>query len=912
MPIMPLLVALCSLPCLAQHPADWPDALADSFDGGTLFPDRWRLTPDASTEAVFEARGEGKAVHFRSDRGDNGMCTAVSPAPPYRLSFEFLQPGNEAGGYRLVVMQPCRDGNAWWFEFDKGAYAVWTTAAGGWAPRWSGPELKTDAWYRVVVDDEPGRVRLVFTDESGAQVADSGWLPHDELSESGSVCFTAASGGGLRGAMFDNVRLQVPVGKLPSRVAVPVDPALHAALAATVAGQETRACQLATEDGLELTVGADAVPVRLVLEGKSVAPEGAGYGGFYAWDVAEDPRYCRFGSAGPAPERGLCQLSCAELGLGLDARFEAKADRVEVTGELRDLRGQDRGIVLMWVLPLEATGWQWGDTLDASRTVGEEGRYHNNLPYGSGGIRGRRLVSTFPWGSLGSAERGLMVARPLDWPRIMSWWYDYTPGRRFLAVRVELGLSPLTRKFPSSASFRFALARLPQPEWGMRAAAQRYYQLYPQCFTKRVAREGIWHLWVTPQVPQPEDFALMFHEQEPFSEDRVTSDDTHGEYSCTYSETNTLWQHASQYGADGQLDVAAFLAEAKRRAAQGPEVTTTYPFVQPKPWSDAETAQALLNSYLGSEGQPGFYPSPPDRAAVNCNGDPELPQPNRASLWFDYEGKPALEDPRVDGAYLDSVGWHAFDVEENSRREQWATADYPLVPSFRSNGPTQLAVFAHLELYQAISDAMHERGKIVIANSFPYSHLFVAQLLDMLGAGEAGNLETFHEAPKLSFCRALSYHKPVSHMNYAYFDPQVPLADKERALQRDLVYCVWPGSGNVYASARLDSLRPLYARYMPIFRKLAAAGWEPITYAHADAAHVVVERYGTPGDGPVYLAVHNPTGRATATTLTLTGPLADRPATAVRDEVAGAEIARADGKTLRLELRPWQTLVLGV
>jgi hypothetical protein len=348
----------------------------------------------------------------------------------------------------------------------------------------------------------------------------------------------------------------------------------------------------------------------------------------------------------------------------------------------------------------------------------------------------------------------------------------------------------------------------------------------------------------------------------------------------------------------------------KRRAAQPASVKTTYPFVQPKPLVDAELAQAMLNSYLGREGDPAHYPSPPDRIAVDCNGDPELPKPNRASLWFDHEGVPALTDPRVDGAYFDSVGWSAFDTAENVRKEQWATADYPLVASYRENGPVQLGVFAHLELYQAIADAMHQRGKLTLANSFPYSHLFVAQLLDVLGAGEAGDLTTFHEPTKLSFCRALAYHKPVSHMNYAYFSKDVALADKERAIQRNLEYGVWPGSGNGGSGGQLELVRPLYAHYMPLFTKLGQAGWEPITEARTDLDFLLVERFGTPGAGPVYLTVHNPTGHPASTTLTLGMRLAGA-AEAVRDEVTGKTYPRAGGK-LRLDLGPWQTMMLAL
>ena len=38
--------------------------------------------------------------------------------------------------------------------------------------------------------------------------------------------------------------------------------------------------------------------------------------------------------------------------------------------------------------------------------------------------------------------------------------------------------------------------------------------------------------------------------------------------------------------------------------------------------------------------------------------------------------------------------------------------------------------------------------------------------------------------------------------------------------------------------------RPLFKRYIPMIRKLSAAGWEPITYARTGSPKLYVERYG--------------------------------------------------------------------
>lgn len=911
-----LVLALAVANGAERAPEQWVTVLQDDFDGGAIDRTKWVLFPPEAPPPSFDPRDGGLAVHFRSERGDKGMATAVKPAPPYRLSFEFFQPAAEAGGYRLVVFHSWGWQNSWWFEFDRGAFAVWTTHEGGWAPRHIADGLQADTWYRVLVEDEPDRVRLTITAMDGQTVADSKWLPHDELLEPGSINFVAATGGGLRGAVFDNVRLDVAEGARVHRVATAVDKALHAALDAARPLPDRGRITVRTKDGLEIALDANAAPLETKLGRTVISPkDAAAYGGFYAWDISQDPRYVRFQGAERARADGTLKLKCEELGLRLQARLVSTGDRIDVRAELADERGQDRAIVLVWVMPLQAKGWWWGDSLNEHRQISEPGRYANSLVLGAGGRHGRHLVAAYPWVSLSTQESGLMLARPLDCPRLMTWMYDYTPRRSFLTVRVELGLSPETRKFPSRASFCFALSRLPQPEWGMRAAADRYYQMYPEFFVKRAEREGLWHLWVSTEIPNPEELGLVFHEQEPYYEDRVAFDDAHGGYSFTYAEPCALWQRASHFDEKGNFDAKAFLATAMERALQPPTVTTDYPFwSQPKPLPDAEIAQALLNSYIGRNGEPtSYWPAPPDRVTVNCNGDPELRRPNRASLWFDYEGVPALSDPRVDGAYLDSVGFSGFDAAENFRRDHWATADLPLVASFQAEAPCQLAGFAHYELYKAISDAMHSRGKLVLANTFPYAHLFVAHLLDVLGAGEAADLESFHRADKLSFCRALAYRKPVSHMNYAYLKKDVALEEKERAIQRNLIYCVWPGTGDGGDPTCFEPIRPLLRKYVPIFRALAEAGWEPIPLARAKPPQILVERYGSPTQGKIYLAIHNPSYKPTTATVTLGGLLAKAlgRSRTILDIVTGARLP-VEKEQVQVTLRPWQTMVLEI
>ena len=55
-----------------------------------------------------------------------------------------------------------------------------------------------------------------------------------------------------------------------------------------------------------------------------------------------------------------------------------------------------------------------------------------------------------------------------------------------------------------------------------------------------------------------------------------------------------------------------------------------------------------------------------------------------------------------------------------------------------------------------------------------------------------------------------------------------------------LRFAFFPGGGG--PNEKLD---PLYERYVPVLRRLAGAGWEPLTYATAADPDILVERFGS-------------------------------------------------------------------
>lgn len=84
------------------------------------------------------------------------------------------------------------------------------------------------------------------------------------------------------------------------------------------------------------------------------------------------------------------------------------------------------------------------------------------------------------------------------------------------------------------------------------------------------------------------------------------------------------------------------------------------------------------------------------------------------------------------------------------------------------------------------------------------------------------------------------------------------------ALHRGMLYAIYPG-----LQPDADKHRELYLQVVPVIERLSAAGWEPVTLAHAPAADLHLERYGRLSDNNLCLALRNVGAQALATRVVL-------------------------------------------
>lgn len=220
----------------------------------------------------------------------------------------------------------------------------------------------------------------------------------------------------------------------------------------------------------------------------------------------------------------------------------------------------------------------------------------------------------------------------------------YDADNNLFYAAFDFGLSPEAPNFADGATvevYGFSFTS----EWGFRGALQRYYDIFPKSFEKRVPREGLWMAFTDiSTVTGWEDFGFAYHE----GTNNVAFDDAHDILTFEYTEPMTTWLALPQdvpRTYDGALDylrnaaadpahkqnaLAKMTLESAVRSADGGHVLA----VQNAPWCDG--AVFALN------------PDPdlkPEEEGVVTRGPSDI---DRLTKTVNNDIAPAVE------------GWHAY------------------------------------------------------------------------------------------------------------------------------------------------------------------------------------------------------------------------------------------------------------
>ena len=592
-------------------------------------------------------------------------------------------------------------------------------------------------------------------------------------------------------------------------------------------------------------------------EGTAVLVQDAEWTGFQIRDVAAGSDFVR--------------IERQALGLQLDWSQSERDGATFVEAELRDTSGRDRAVTLIYALPVSPDALDWLHDLRTSEAVQAGREYTNTSQFRAGAGR----LSRYPLAAVATDRRGTAAAIDPAYPAFYRAAYNAGSGELYLAY--DIGLAP------EKPTARIRLCHFQfDPAWGFRAALARYYELFPDAFRCRTPEQGLWMPFAKiSRVEGWEDFGFKFKE----GHDETAWDDAHGILTFRYTEPMTWWMSMP---AQMPRTLEAAVAEARRRADEQGD----------------RNAQALLTSgYHNAEGRfPARLLDTPwcNGAVWSVNSMPGV-----AGDVTDYKNKwnekvrNQLYGPDrkgdLDGEYIDSSEGYVTD-ELNFRRDHFAAADTPLTFAPETFQPAVFRGLIAFEYVRGIARDVHAMDKLMMANSTPIRLCWLAPLLDVLGTetnwNPGGTWRPMTD-PELLYRRAMCKGKPfcfLMNTEFERFGPELV----ERYMKRSLAYGMFPGFFSHNAAEdhyfRQPELynrdRLLFKKYVPLCRRVAEAGWEPITRARSSDERVYVERFGDR-----YLTVFNDSPESRTATIRLDGPAPS----ASRELVADAPVTWTAG-----------------
>jgi len=229
-------------------------------------------------------------------------------------------------------------------------------------------------------------------------------------------------------------------------------------------------------------------------------------------------------------------------------------------------------------------------------------------------------------------------------------------------------------------------------------------------------------------------------------------------------------------------------------------------------------------------------------------------------------------------------GWY-FDANNLSGKDEDFEVSHFALPDMRLSldyETGRACLFGWLGSYQFVewwSKMLHDEGRILFANGTggmdQGAHYYYAHLYD------AGGIEGGIERPNRSLDyidreqmirRFCWYRRALSTLDNEVTRTKTPLAEVEARLQNGLFYGMWIGPNWLQKkrAAQIHAIRPLFKKYTPLFRELAVAGWQPVTFATSPDSEIWLERFGGDKPGHLYIAARNgPASTSISSTISL-------------------------------------------
>ena len=579
---------------------------------------------------------------------------------------------------------------------------------------------------------------------------------------------------------------------------------------------------------------------------------------------------------------------------------------------LRNTAARPKCVTVYYAERFDAPNATWWDDVRNRRPASADGEY-GNLEPSTAGVNGH--ISLYPFGCVTARGKGMALGvPPSQQPRVARIVYNARAGIMFVAYDIALSAhgDAAGHDAVTLAAARFDV----DPAWGFRDAAARFYALFPDAYSRRATKEGIWMPFTAPaKIAQAGDFHFAYHE----GDNSVATDRANGILSFRYVEPMSYWMPMPKNVARTYGNAVAMVTAEAARPIKDPTATAYQGDL-------VRQSQAVLSS--GSQDARGRY-NVTFRDAPWCDGavwvlNPNPRMPHALDKWTKARlndlGKPIPgRQNQPDGEFLDSIEMSAgvLDYRPESLLHSRAVATFT-PDTFVPVLPTWFSVY---ESAAALSQDLHRHGKLLMANATPWGFTAFGPLLDVMGTetdmfsdgkwvGEADD--------RFNLRRTLCYHKPYLLLLNTDFS-KLDYDKMGLYFQRCMFYGIFPSmfSANAADHAYWEDPklynrdRPLFKKYLPVISLLSSAGWEPVTHARSSQEPVWLERYGRN-----YLTVLNSADAPRTVSISLDPAwMASGKRLTVKDAITGESvtaIAAKDATSVKLTLAPSETRVLRI
>lgn len=575
------------------------------------------------------------------------------------------------------------------------------------------------------------------------------------------------------------------------------------------------------------------------------------YGGFYLREPNNTKNIPLQGSVNKKGDQQELQLS-SSVNATVKAVITEGQGFIEVSGELQNTIGNDRGLWLGFNLPVNTLGWKWGKTLSVSPTIQKDspayGEENNMVPIPA------------VWTDNG----GLALCIPPTHPCV----FEVGADAEGLHIQMAFGLSKDTAKFPSKAPFKFRIYSI-DGQWGFRDALGKYYDWYPEYYhidAKVMTALNHHHDWMN----------MNFVREAIKTEDLI--DPNKKEY-MAYTKTSARIQ-----GLDPKIKL-----KTNQDYLHAIATTDTIQHYEKKGGADSlllkEGRSALINS-IGYNPDGSFGTFKAEGAGVDFphNCDPDLFADKKLPIYANMYLRKA-DDLRKLGNFV-SIHWDRLGGWSNFlnyRHEHYAYLDHPL--TFDQDGRVCIHTqFTNYEMFDAYRKMIptgglfHEAAGMKMyswkkipnkpAGQEQCGQFFLASVV--AGGWQEGSFKPI-ELGGFDFERMVVGRKSyrISSGNIPEHKESPTLEAIKNALAKTTAYgfaCPvqvlyfypvgHPGYNKDYSWYTKPEHKDLWDKYEPANLAIRLAGWEPVTYATSNSDQVQLQRFGKGKE--IYLTVWGP------------------------------------------------------